>query len=435
MAAYLKGRQSRVDWQGVSSKWRNIKTGVPQGSVLGPILFNYFVSDCPVEQPSYADDFSFSRSAVDVAELEVGLQSDIDAVVSWASSKMLKIAPEKSSITFFTPDKARQSRTHPLVYISGQAIPLDKNPRILGVHLDTHFSFGQHALKVVKSCRDKLRIMRTLAGSGWGCQKEILLRTYKTYVEPVISYAAAVWVPNTSPSSIALIQRIQNRALRIATGCHAASKVSHLHQEAQFAFVGDHLNMLCTQFLASCSLDSHPSNAVVSLPSGPRAMKHTLQSRFRPLLEPHLVNGSIDHTNYRNVLQSIHTHSAANTISSLDPNPVLGTTPPPISPSERRLTRIQRTTLAQLHSGHCKYLGDYQALTGRSFSAICPECLFRRQTVPHLFHCDARPTQLTLRDLWVNPVTVVEFLVSLSLFSALAPPDPPPPPPPPEPPP
>ena len=107
--AYLRGRPSRVTWQGVNSPWRNVKTGVLQGSVLGPILFNFFVLDCPVAQRSYADDFSFSRSAVDVTELEVRLQADLDAVVLWAVSKMPSIAPGKCSITLFTPDKARQS--------------------------------------------------------------------------------------------------------------------------------------------------------------------------------------------------------------------------------------------------------------------------------------------------------------------------------------
>ena len=116
-------------------------------------------------------------------------------------------------------------------------------------------------------------------------------------------------------------------------------------------------------------------------------------------------------------------------------NRLLGTPPPPISPSESRLTRMQRTTLAQLRSGHCRLLGNYKVLTGISNSALCPQCLFRRQTVPHIFNCDAAQTDLTLRDLWINPVKVVGFLVSLPTFATLIPRDPHPPRPPPEPPP
>ena len=290
-------------------------------------------------------------------------------------------------------------------------------------------------MDVVRSCKNKLQTLRALAGSGWGCQKEVLLRAYKTYVEPCINYAAPIWAPNVSASSISLIQRIQNRALRIATGCHMASSLSHIHQEAKFAFASDHLSMLCSQFLASSLCPSHPSNTVVTAPPGPRPMKHTLKSRYFSSVEPLLVNGSVDTANHRATLNQIHTQAVNNSISKLAPNPLLGATPPPISPSESRLPRNQRTTLAQLRSGHCRLLGDYKVLTGLGTSALCLECLFRRQTVPHLFNCDAAQTQLTVRDLWINPVTAMVFLVSLSSFSMLASSDPPRPPPPPEPPP
>ena len=259
---------------------------------------------------------------------------------------MLQIAPEKCSITFFTPDKSRQSKIHPQVSIARSAIPLDKTPRILGVRLDTHYTFSSHAMDVVRFCKNKLRTLRALAGSGWGCQKEVLLRAYKTYVEPCINYAAPIWAPNVSASSISLIQRIQNRALRIATGCHMASSLSHIHQEAKFAFTSDHLSMLCSQFLASSLCPSHPSNAVVTAPPGPRPMKHTLKSKYFSSVEPLLVNGSVDTANHRATLSQIHTQAVNNTISKLEPNPLLGTTPPPISPSESRLPRNQRTTLA-----------------------------------------------------------------------------------------
>ena len=194
--------------------------------------------------------------------------------------------------------------------------------------------------------------------------------------------------------------------------------------------------MLCKQSLLSSLRPSHPSHGVVTSSSGPRPMKSTLQSKFLPSIMPYLVDGATDPATYTATLKEIHTHSVRDTISKLGENPLLGTAPPPISPSEKRLSRTQRTTLSQLRSGHCKLLGDYKVRTGLGTSAICPECLFRRQTVPHLFDCDAAQTELTLRDLWINPVKTVEFLVTLSSFSALViPPDPQLPPPPPEPPP
>ena len=421
LATYLRGRQAKTTWQGVASPWRNVKTGVPQGSVLGPILFNFFVRDCPVAQPSYADDFTFSRSAVEIADIERGLQSDMDQVVAWAKTKMLSISPEKCSITLFTPDKARQSNTHPQVFIDGKVIPLDKNPKILGVRFDPHFHFNAHATEICKKGRGKLRVMNSLAGTGWGCQKETLLKVYKTYVEPTVNYAAAVWTPNLSESSFNSIQRIQNRALRVATGCHSNTNISHLHNEAKVTQVKDHLEMLSSQVLLSSQRVSHPSHEVVRQPPGPRRMKQTLSSKHSSKIDRFLTNGILDPADYKPALKTLHTEAVANTIAKLDNNPLLDAPPPPIASSETRLNRKQRSTLAQLRSGQCHFLNDYQVLTGRAQSALCPECLINRHTARHLFNCDAAPTDLTIRDLWNNPISVINHLVTLSSFSSLGP--------------
>ena len=231
------------------------------------------------------------------------------------------------------------------------------------------------------------------------------------------------------------IQRVQNRALRMATGCHSITPVDHLHQECQTAYVADHLSMLSAQFLASSLRTSHPSHAIVTAPSGPRAMKRTLFSSHISTVEPFLSDGVTDPATYNDALKAIHTQSAQNTINSLGSNPVLGEKPPAVAASERRLPRSHRTTLAQLRSGFCQSLNDYLMRVGRSQTALCPECLIRRHTVRHLFECDARPTTLTVLDLWNNPGATTSFLQTLPSFSHLLPPDPPLDPPPPKPPP
>ena len=105
-------------------------------------------------------------------------------------------------------------------------------------------------------------------------------------------------------------------------------------------------------------------------------------------------------------------------------NVILGTIPPAISPSEISLPRIQRTTLAQLQYGHCKLLNVYKVLLKHTISALCTECLFRRQTVTHIFNCDAVPTphsSYCTRSL-DEPYFCLQLssLSSLYLFSPLA---------------
>ena len=189
--------------------------------------------------------------------------------------------------------------------------------------------------------------------------------------------------------------------------------------------VADHLEKLNTQYLVSALRASHPSHACVSAPSGPRKMKETLQSKYQDKAAPYLANGVSVDADYCSNLKQIH--SVAASISRLGTNDLLGCRPPPVSPSEGRLTRLQRTTLSQLRSGHCRFMQDYKVRVGQATSDVCLECRALPHTVQHLFSCNAAPTQITIRVLWINPVAVCDFLCSLSAFSALLPPGPAPP--------
>ena len=95
----------------------------------------------------------------------------------------------------------------------------------------------------------------------------------------------------TKATLISKLQTLQNSALRIATGCMKMTNVGHLHAEASVLPVSDHLSLLSSQFLARCLVPSHPSHQTVTAPSGPRQMKHTLQSRFFPTFHPILQMG------------------------------------------------------------------------------------------------------------------------------------------------
>ena len=247
-----------------------------------------------------------------------------NGVEVWARNKGLSISLPKSHTTLFTSD-THQSFLHPDVELAGSRVPLCRLPKILGVTLDTHFTFSPHVRITVERARSRLSILKALAGVSWGQSKEVLLLTNRALIKPVLSYAAPVWFPNASDSAISTLQTIQNSALRIATGSLRMASIPHLHQVLR---VGPHLSLLCSQFLLRTLLPEHPSHAVTTAPSGPRCIHHKLHSRFLPSIHHLLTDGIASADTYRANMRSLHSAAVAGAITSLGDNSTSWLPPP-----------------------------------------------------------------------------------------------------------
>ena len=95
------------------------------------------------------------------------------------------VSPEKSTVTLFTPATA-EAKIHPEVKVQGQPVKLDKTPKLLGVTYDTMFTFSNHIKNTVAKCKKKLNILKALAGSSWGQDKETLIITYKSIIRSTL---------------------------------------------------------------------------------------------------------------------------------------------------------------------------------------------------------------------------------------------------------
>ena len=101
-----------------------------------------------------------------------------------------------------------------------------------------------------------------------------------------------------------------------------------------------------------------------------------------------------------------HYGSQSGCHSSLGRNVVLDDHPQTINISEMELTRKERTTLAQLRSGHCRLLGSYKSRISKDVSLdVCTDCGKSPHDVEHLFNCPAHPTTMTASDLWTLKTT------------------------------
>ena len=86
--------------------------------------------------------------------------------------------------------------------ILDRTIPLVQQPKILGVRFDTHFTLTPHAREVAKSCTERLKILKALAGTSWGQDADTLLLTYKALIRTKMDYAAPIWAPNAKKSPL-----------------------------------------------------------------------------------------------------------------------------------------------------------------------------------------------------------------------------------------
>ena len=130
LTMYLRGRLSTCVYRGHRAPYRHMRVGVPQGSVISPALFNFFMSDCPISDndiASYTDDFTIMASSPKVDEAVVKANRLMTTLVDWAGGKELSIALHKSSVTLFTLD-THHSYLHPKVKIADNVIPLNRTP-------------------------------------------------------------------------------------------------------------------------------------------------------------------------------------------------------------------------------------------------------------------------------------------------------------------
>ena len=206
--------------------------------------------------------------------------------------------------------------------------------------------------------------------------------TYKAVGRSIINYAAPVWSTNLRDTNYINIQYTQNEAMRISTGCHNMSSVDHLHAEANVLKVSEHSELLSAQYLARCLEPDNVNNSITTRDTTKRRMKETLFTRHRNTVEPMMIAKDRKAT-----LQAIHTKAVNQGVSSQRRNVVLDDRPSLINISEKELTRKERTTVAQLRSGHCRLLGSYNSRISKDASLdLCDDCGKTPHDVKHLFN-------------------------------------------------
>lgn len=410
---YLIGRQTFVEFRNSKSYYRRMKQGVPQGGVLSPTLFNLYISKMPTPLPgiklvSYADDITLLVTGNNIEEMTEMLNTYLVSLNTWMNSRNLKLSPEKSTSTLFTTWTLEMSTTLN-VSINEQQIPTVRNPKILGVNFDPMLTFKNHTTATISKLKNRNNILKKLAGTNWGKEKETMITAYKSICRPLMNYAAPIWTPQLRKSHWTHLQTCQNAALRISTGCLLMANEDHLHTETNILPVQIHNTMLTEQYLASSHKTSHPCNNLVVGNPPPRNLRKSV-IHLKPNIANFLPAGTITPEVCKAITKDIHTKTVENTISRYKPNRVLREKPPAIAKEETELPRTTRSKLAQLRSGFSRMLNSYQHRLDPTIDDKCEKCGESPHDTAHLFDCHSNPTTLTPIDLWTHPKETAQFL-------------------------
>ena len=209
---FLSDRSQNVVVEGNSSAPIKVTSGVPQGSVLGPTLFVYYINDLPALVKSvakvFADDTKLYE-AVDCVKGKNKLQNDIDALTDWTQKWLMQFNSDKCKVLHLGKKNPQYS------YCMGSTMLQKANSeKDLGVIVDTDLSFENHMNEVVKKA-NKIAglILRTINFNN----KDILVPLFKTLVRPLLEYGNAVWSPILK-KHIHMIEDVQRRFTKRIAG-------------------------------------------------------------------------------------------------------------------------------------------------------------------------------------------------------------------------
>jgi hypothetical protein len=248
--SYLCNRTQCVALNGVTSSFKNITYGVPQGSILGPLLFILYVNDivnCSdlLRFILFADDTNLFFSCIDIKELFATVNMELAKVSDWFRANKLSLNTKKTNFILFGNKHLPNVYKTLCISIDGYKLEQVAHTKFLGVYVDEKLTWKKHidyiAMKISRGLGMLGRVRNILPLNA-------LLMLYHTMIYPYLTYCNLVW-GSASASLLTKLVSLQNRAVRLITRSSFRSSCNPLYARLHLLKLCDITKFQTAQFM------------------------------------------------------------------------------------------------------------------------------------------------------------------------------------------
>lgn len=262
LKSYLNHREFETKVEDELSNRNKIQSGVPQGSILGPLLYVLYTSDLPTSPQTtigtFADDTAIFATEEDPRAAVLKLQEHLDQIGQWLKKWKIKANETKSTHITFTLRKDQC----PNISLNQVNIPQQNIVKYLGLHLDSKLNWKQHILKKKKQIELRVKEINWLIGRKSRLSIENKLLIYKTVIKPIWTYGIELW-SCASKSNTKIIQRTQSKILRTIANAPWYISNQTLHTDLNIPLVSTVIQERANRHHEK--LEDHPNQLILPL--------------------------------------------------------------------------------------------------------------------------------------------------------------------------
>ena len=259
LKSYLSGREQYVEMNGSTSGRLPISTGVPQGSILGPLLFIIYINDLPaaskLKTVMFADDSNLIIKGKDLSILKNNLNTELEGINDFFKANKLKLNASKTKLVCFRKKSQLINYEDIQIYLDGTLLTFEEDATFLGVKIDSHLSWDKqcnHVANTISRNNGAINRVKKLL------PPPSLKILYCSLILPHLQYGLAAWGGCLGQSKKRIIN-IQKRAIRTVSKSYFTSHTEPRMKELGLMKFEDLYKQQCTTLIHNISIRQAPA--------------------------------------------------------------------------------------------------------------------------------------------------------------------------------